>query len=657
MKKLLLLALLLVPLLATAQDFGRQNVQLTPKKNEKGRYGYFDAYGNQVIKSKFDRADPFIGLVARVCKKGKWGLINQEGKFVTGKYQYFERFAEMDCWLVGNNLEVVDPDKKKGFVPMPDEMGGTATLPFKFGAQWGIISAQGNVTIAVMQEAISNPIDHIIYLYRDGKYGFYNIETKSGVLPFFSFIGTFNNLGICWTRKDGKIKIDKETQDVYVDGGYMGIVNRSGKIIVSTDRECDNISTFVPSPNELFSSRLPRRVRLAPFDPLPDSPFPYLWYTVDEEYSKPGVIDLKGNLIYKSQNPTILFAPTDGMMKYADIRFFELKSNKTNAKYLEKELARIFDDPKERDEDLISSWERRVFWYFYNLETKNNESTGNTFPKFRFYPFEGGTSFAIDRDSTACFIVDKNFQKVSAEYQPSKGGFNEGFCVVGLNNKWGVINRAGTEVIPTIYTNIHKSVGEGMIAVQNSTSQLWGVVSVENKTLIPFAYDRIDFEKNGVFSVKSNGKWGQVDKDNNVILPIRFDNFKTHKKYPADYYWVKLKPCSSCDGYWYFFDTAQQRITFPSETAVGYEKCWAFDNGIAKVKRMGMYGAVCKDGNVSVPVKYTNELEVDRAITYLRKNELEAFREIDTRRYDIINRGTCNTHRITEVIPKSDWDY
>lgn len=668
MKKLLLSLLLLLPLLAAAQhdNWGQrpanqqsnklQNASLTPNKDSKGRYGYVDVNGNQVIKCQFDRADPFIGFVARVCKNGQWGLINVQGKFVTDKYQFFERFAEMDCWLVGNNLEPIKSEDKRGFRPMPDEMGGTATIPVKFGARWGIISAQGNVTISPDQEAISNPVDGIIYLYRDEKFGFYNIETKSGILPFFSFIGTFNNQGICWVRKGGKIRINSETLDAFVDGGYMGIVDRAGKIIVSTDRECDNIGTFVPSPNELFSSRLPRKVSLAPFDPLPDSPFPYLWYTVEEEYAKPGIIDLKGSLIYKAQNPTILFAPTDGMMKYADIN----KYNKSNSKYLEKELARIFEDPKERDEDLISSWEQRASWYFYNLETKQHENTERLFPKFRFFPFDGGTSFAIDRDSTACFVVDKKFQKVSAEYKPSKHGFNEGFCVVGLGGKWGVINQAGAEVIPTIYDNIKLSVIDGMIPVQNSQTKLWGVVSVENKTLIPFAYDKINYRKKGsnVFAVKSNGKWGEIDKDNNVLLPIQYNDFIIPKKYPTDHYWVNLKPCSSCDGYYYFYDTAQKRITFPTENAVGYSDVWHFDNnGIAKVKRMGMYGAVCKDGTVSVPIKYKNAADVDNAIEYLRKNSLTAFREIDTQRYELINRGTCNTHRITEVIPKSDWDY
>lgn len=86
----------------SAQDY-------TIKVNNKGKVGFVDAKGNEVVKCKYESAFPFSEGVAVVVKSGKYGVINDKGKeIVPTSYDIISPWA--------GNLFLVKKGKKCGLV-------------------------------------------------------------------------------------------------------------------------------------------------------------------------------------------------------------------------------------------------------------------------------------------------------------------------------------------------------------------------------------------------------------------------------------------------------------------------------------------------------------------------------------------------------------
>lgn len=86
---------------------GLEAQDLVPFANTKGRFGYADGQGNEVIPCVYDKADPFVEGVAVVSKGGKHGIIDAQGKAVLPL-----QYNRLEPW--GENLYLVVKGKKMG---------------------------------------------------------------------------------------------------------------------------------------------------------------------------------------------------------------------------------------------------------------------------------------------------------------------------------------------------------------------------------------------------------------------------------------------------------------------------------------------------------------------------------------------------------------
>ena len=87
--------------------------------------------------------------------------------------------------------------------------------------------------------------------------------------------------------------------------------------------------------------------------------------------------------------------------------------------------------------------------------------------------------------------------------------YSEDLAIVILDNKYGVIDRKGRKIVPTIYEYI-SNFSEGLIAV--CLNNKWGFIDKTGKEAIPLIYDDVlDFSE-GLVGVKLNNKWGFIDK-------------------------------------------------------------------------------------------------------------------------------------------------
>lgn len=144
-----------------------------PKVNEKGKYGYVNREGAQVIPFIYQEAYPFKNGVAKVCKGKKYGFINENGEEV-----------------IPVSLDRVAPFKD-----------GVAWV--KEGNKYGFISDKGEIIAPVKYAAVGSFDENgFAWVNADGKVdktgnlsgGKYGIISKTGatVIPAeFKCVGTF----------------------------------------------------------------------------------------------------------------------------------------------------------------------------------------------------------------------------------------------------------------------------------------------------------------------------------------------------------------------------------------------------------------------------------------------------------------------------------
>ncbi|MBT5528854.1 MAG: WG repeat-containing protein, partial [Cytophagia bacterium] len=89
---------------------------------------------------------------------------------------------------------------------------------------------------------------------------------------------------------------------------------------------------------------------------------------------------------------------------------------------------------------------------------------------------------------------------------------------IKLNGKSGLINRQGDIVIEPRYDAIETRFEEGyaLVRIEDRT----GVVDISGAEIIPVQYDHIKFLGDDYFGVYNQGLAGVIDKNNTQIIPI-----------------------------------------------------------------------------------------------------------------------------------------
>lgn len=607
LKTFLFLLIAFTPLVCGAQN-------LRAKADAKGRYGYFDNDGNEVIKCQYDEAGPFIDGVAKVIKAGRFGLIDASGKYVgKGPYSAMEEYMAdgVPCYLIAVGGAPAKPGGK-GDAGVPPRFRGSSATPI-VGARWGIIDTKGETIIAPEYDLISSPIDGVIYVILKGKTGFYSTSLTPIVEPTYSYMGSFGEGNSTWINVGGKFKGDM------ISGGKYGIIDKNGNVLLQPGYE--SIDAFGTSSNELFSSAKPAYPKLKPFDSFAEGNDGYLWFA-QKGISKPGIISTDGTILVPQGSYDEVYKPTDGMAKI--VHYVDKKG-------------------------------RLVRYGFFNLETGKETYTDGD---YKFYPFSDGVSRAVKTDNSILYFVDKNFNEISGRFDQA-WDFYDGYAVVGRNKKYGVINNKGQETVPLEYGNMKVNISEGKLGAQNDEKK-WGLIDVNNNTLIPFEYDNIGKTKDSHVSVKRGSYWGVVNMNNELILPFNFIDFFTPEQYPTDYFWVQ-----QADSLWYFYDMAKSEITFPA-IGNGYKYTSRFEDRDYSI--VGSYysstvpqqwGAVRKDGTYIVPIDagiYSRK-GVEDALDYLKRSGQKDLQGVTLKRYVMRLDDKCNKYSINDKVSEDHWDY
>ena len=103
--------------------------------------------------------------------------------------------------------------------------------------------------------------------------------------------------------------------------------------------------------------------------------------------------------------------------------------------------------------------------------------------------------------------------------------FHEDLALVGKNNKFGFINRAGAEYIPCQY-DYADDFCNGLAVVEKEGK--YGFIDRMGAEVIPCQYDHAEFfSDDGLAAVEISGKYGFVDRTGNEVIPCRYDRVES----------------------------------------------------------------------------------------------------------------------------------
>ena len=142
--------------------------------NKKGKIGYADLNGNEVIKCQYESAQPFNNGIAIVTKSGKSGIID-----ATGKVLLPLKYTQILTW--NNELYIIKDGKKMGLA----DHQGKVVLP----ANYSHISrpnCYGKALVAVGGKATAN--EKKTYM-ANAKYGI--IDTRGNILVTPKYKGLY----------------------------------------------------------------------------------------------------------------------------------------------------------------------------------------------------------------------------------------------------------------------------------------------------------------------------------------------------------------------------------------------------------------------------------------------------------------------------------
>ncbi|NML24103.1 WG repeat-containing protein [Pseudoflavitalea sp. G-6-1-2] len=105
-------------------------------------------------------------------------------------------------------------------------------------------------------------------------------------------------------------------------------------------------------------------------------------------------------------------------------------------------------------------------------------------------------------------------------YKSIEIGFSYGVCQVGKDDKYGLVDTSGKEIVAPIYDYIGQ-VEDSMMLVKNS--EKYGLINLKGEILIPIQYNALRSAGEGMVSFMTEPqRWGYLNLKNEVIVAPLF---------------------------------------------------------------------------------------------------------------------------------------
>lgn len=454
----------------------------------KGKYGFLDRKGKEVIAFQFDQVDGFNSLgLTLVKKKSNYGLINKKGVTIVP----FD-FQEI---IVLESVKLIAVCKNN---------------------KWAFYSILGKQMSDFGYDEIKFTQSSLVFVRKEGEVGYLdsNLAVK---IPFgkYHFATNFN-------KNDLAI--------VSLNNRY-GVVNLKDIQIIRT--QFDSIGYLQEEYGESDSFVGFKKNSLTLFDKkgnvLIDKVKDYF-----KDYSK---IDNKIKLIYRVKGLTGLSGVIDGEGKilipliYQEIERFEGLNKtvvKNNGKYGLIDSKNKIVLPIENE--YVSSYKDEKYYII-----KKNEKVGIVDYNFRIlfdFIYQDISPCTYDHDNRFIVklkdeygVIDRSGKVIIPfEYSEMSNwveyGPGSNYHFVTKNEKFGLITKEGKIVIPPLYESLYYYNNQNIVLSKNKK---YGVVTIQNRLVIPFDYDMVCSLSNypnkivNEFYVQKKERFFVVNNKNEVV--------------------------------------------------------------------------------------------------------------------------------------------
>ena len=226
---------------------------------------------------------------------------------------------------------------------------------------------------------------------------------------------------------------------------------------------------------------------------------------------------------------------------------------------------------------------------------------------------------ALDKNDKYGFLTPEGRIAIDFKYDYADD-FIKGFCVVGRDFGYTVIDETGNELMPLISYMPRQSADYSDIFLYTDSDNRTFVIDKTGKTLFTGDYEDIMLYTDKLFIVKKGGKYGIVNLNGEAVLPIEYDSVSANidtgitdaEKDGTLYYYDKdMKLIATSEPLPYMGDSA---IYIKKNGKIGalslsgeviadtvYERIWSDNYKYLYVKKDGLCGIMRTDGTFFMP--------------------------------------------------------
>ncbi len=500
-------------------------------------FGYVDTLGNVVVQPQFSVAENFVNEVGIVKKEKKWGMVDANGKMlIPCKFDRVDFLKNTDNKIIrisndSQRYGVIDTLGKVVVDLKYDEIGlfKEGRLAVKRNGKWGFVDPSGQEIIPCRYSKVNNFSNQLASVKFGRKWGF--IDSQGNVVIDFKYrnVGNFSD-GLAWVStikgvgyidEKGELVIPLNFSKAYdfeqnvarvVVNGEWGLINKVGKYFLKP--KYSKITHF----NEHGTAVV--RMGTANF--------------------KYGLINRTGNILtnkkyrrigrFNEGMAPVRFKDDYGFINsrgkmvidpvYSKVSIFNngraMVQRAGKCGYVNKNGEEVIN--LEYSKCLDFAEDRAVVYHGYRqggiIDTMGQYIVDPNVN--RLLDFSNGHGLVRDQHYRF-YYISEGARRSDAYYQQA-GEFRYGVAVVQKNDKWGIINQRGIEVIPPKYDKI-EAFKDGYAVIR--IKRFSGLTNLNGEIIIQPEYEYISYAGKGLFRIEQGDKVGYFSSEGEWVWGLR----------------------------------------------------------------------------------------------------------------------------------------
>lgn len=493
-------------------------------------WGYLDTLGVVAAMPEYDFSLNFVNGVGIVSGKGKWGMINRQGKII------------LPCQYDG--IE---------FLP---NTGNRMVRVYIQEPRYGLIDTLGQLRVRTMYDQLGSFAEGRLAVNNEDNWGFVNIDGLEVIPCRFREVQNFQEglaavrLGRSWgyVDKQGEVEIDFQYRRassfsggmaaVSVENGKVGYINRKNDFVIPPrfDRAYDfykGVARVVEDGKFSLIDTAGRYVSRQRFNDIGAfNPHGLAVVSYGNERIRYGLINIQGQLVTSDDFQAIepfseglAVAKTKDGYGYIDTSgriaipckysragaFSEGRATVQLAGqcgYIDAQGQEIIPCQYSRCQD-FSGGRAVVYQGIRKAGILGPNGEQIVEPSLdRLLKFQEGRGLMRD-DAYRFYYITEQSSQYDAYYQHASA-FRHGVAVVQVNGKWGIINQKGIEIIPPKYDWIDNfDNGFARVKIQGYN----GLSNLEGEIIVKPNYEIISYAGEGLFRVEQGDQIGYFDAE------------------------------------------------------------------------------------------------------------------------------------------------